>query len=580
MCKKRFIFLNIVILILFTGYSVAREIKEVNFTGKVTDTKGNPIAGAKVTVYEMHSDGVAGNILLQQVGEATTTENGRFLIVIPLPIKNTLMDGYIVAQKDGLSLGWTTLNMREDTDIDIKLGEPQQLQGVVVNLEGNPVAGAQVGVNLYQIETNSEGEAKKQWLPGIAPLQELTAETDSKGEFAFDSLPAETRVDLLVRADDMATIYTYSIQSTGPRFRTGQTNIKISTPSEGRIAGQMIDTDTNQPIARRKFAVIPMDSKVFFYRSVCATDENGTFSIGRLRAGKYLIKGDGFEDIEIEVSSGKTSELIIRTPKLLYGRILRHDDQVPFCDTEPWPGAKVHVRYDSSKYGLLRSCIDRDGYFALPISEEEFHKLERGELEISIYYPSDTEEYFYGIVGKFPAKKLSIEKEKAGVAKPFDIAARILVSQMSLEPPFIKGKPLPELKEFGSELSAIDNNDKSILVCFFDMEQRPSRNFMTQFRKKAEDLKAKDITVVAVQAAKVEQEKLEEWITQNNISFPIGMIQIDSSTEFVKVEETLHLTWGAQSLPWLILTNKEHVVIAEGFAVNELDEKITSLKEK
>jgi protocatechuate 3,4-dioxygenase beta subunit len=170
MCKKRFIFLNIVILILFTGYSVAREIKEVNFTGKVTDTKGNPIAGAKVTVYEMHSDGVAGNILLQQVGEATTTENGRFLIVIPLPIKNTLMDGYIVAQKDGLSLGWTTLNMREDTDIDIKLGEPQQLQGVVVNLEGNPVAGAQVGVNLYQIETNSEGEAKKQWLPGIAPL--------------------------------------------------------------------------------------------------------------------------------------------------------------------------------------------------------------------------------------------------------------------------------------------------------------------------------------------------------------------------------------------------------------------------
>jgi hypothetical protein len=119
-----------------------------------------------------------------------------------------------------------------------------------------------------------------------------------------------------------------------------------------------------------------------------------------------------------------------------------------------------------------------------------------------------------------------------------------------------------------------------MLVCFFDMQQRPSRNCILQLSKRAEDLKVKNITVVAVQASKVEQAKLDEWITQNNISFPIGMIQIDSSTEFVKVEETLHLTWGAQSLPWLILTNKEHVVIAEGFAVNELDEKITSLKEK
>ncbi len=574
MYKKRLIFFNIIILILLAGHITAREIKEVNFTGKVLDVKGNPVAGAKVTAYEMHSDGIAGNILLRQAGEATTTKNGRFLIVIPLPTKHTLLGGYIVAQKDGSALGWASLNMREDAHINIKLSEPQQLQGVIANQAGESIGGAQVGASLYRIETDSEGKEKKEWLPGIMPLQELTAKTDSKGEFAFDNLPAETRVDLLIKAKGMATIYTYSTQSKGPRFKTGQTNIKISTPPEGLIAGQMVDTDTNQPIAGRKFAVIPTDSKVFFYRSVCTTDENGAFGIRGLRAGEYLIKGDGFENIEIEVSSGKTTELTIRTPRLMYGRILRYNNQAPFIDQEPWPGAKVHAKYNSSKYGLLRSCIDNQGYFALPITEGEFQKLEQDELEISIYYPSRTGEYFYGKVGKFPVEKLSTEKEKAGVMKPFDITTEMPVFQISPEPPYIKGKPLPALKEFGSELSTIDNNDKVILVCFFDCQQRPSRNCIPQLSKRAQELRAKDITVVAVQSSKIERAKLDEWIKENQIDFPVGMIKGDSSTEFVTVEETLHLTWGVQSLPWLILTDKKHVVVAEGFNIEELDGKL------
>jgi hypothetical protein len=35
-----------------------------------------------------------------------------------------------------------------------------------------------------------------------------------------------------------------------------------------------------------------------------------------------------------------------------------------------------------------------------------------------------------------------------------------------------------------------------------------------------------------------------------------------------------------RSLPWLILTDREHIVIAEGFNVNELDDKMTELGEK
>jgi len=38
-------------------------------------------------------------------------------------------------------------------------------------------------------------------------------------------------------------------------------------------------------------------------------------------------------------------------------------------------------------------------------------------------------------------------------------------------------------------------------------------------------------------------------------------------------EEKARFTWGVRSLPWLILTDKRHVVTAEGFALGELEDK-------
>jgi len=131
-------------------------------------------------------------------------------------------------------------------------------------------------------------------------------------------------------------------------------------------------------------------------------------------------------------------------------------------------------------------------------------------------------------------------------------------------------KPLPELKDLRIDLSPVDTNNKMILVCFWDMEQRPSRNCIMRLAKQAQQLKQKGVTVVAVQASKIDENKLNEWVKKNNIPFPIGMVQGD-------VEKT-RFAWGVRSLPWLILTDEEHIVRAEGFGINELDEKITTLR--
>ena len=115
------------------------------------------------------------------------------------------------------------------------------------------------------------------------------------------------------------------------------------------------------------------------------------------------------------------------------------------------------------------------------------------------------------------------------------------------------------------------------MICFFDMQQRPSRNCLMQLSKRANDLKEKGVVSIAIQTSKVEQEKLGEWIKENDIAFPVGMIQADPSTELGTGEEQTRFTWGVKSLPWLILTDTEHIVTAEGFALSELDEKIKEI---
>ncbi len=143
---------------------------------------------------------------------------------------------------------------------------------------------------------------------------------------------------------------------------------------------------------------------------------------------------------------------------------------------------------------------------------------------------------------------------------------------LSIRPPSLVGRPLPELKDLKINISPADVSDKMLLVCFWDMEQRPSRNCIMRLAKQAQQLKQKGVTVVVVQASKIDGNALNQWVKKYKIPFPVGMVQGD--------EEKARFAWGVKSLPWLILTDKQHTVQAQGFSINELNERIATLKEK
>jgi len=540
---------------------------KVTCTGKVVDTQGRPIAGAKVTAYEMRSDGIAGNMLLNQTGEVTTAEDGAFIFTMPKRERGIFVECYIVAIKQDLSLGWIVWTMREDTESNIQLGEPEKLEGVIVDEAGNPVAGAEVRANLFRTLEAREGEEKSEWLPGIPPFRELITQTNRQGRFLFSNLPADLEVDLLVKAEGKATIFTWRAESEKPAFKAGQTDIRVVLPDEARIEGQIVDPDTGRGIARVKFAVVFTGSGVYFYRFVCTTDDNGEFSIGGLQNSEYLIRGrrgDPLPWTYVNAKSGQTKKVKIGANKIYYGRIVFEDGSPVVITPEPWPGAKTKiylVEEGKTSRGSIVD-IDKEGLLKLPLSQEQYQQLQSGKAWFEVLIPYTNKKAYHG-EDVFAYDLLATDKAKAGVVR---------IPRPKREPESVVGKLLFELKAFNIDLSQTSTQNRIILACFFDMQQRPSRYFLRELARRAQQLEQKGVTVVAIQASKIDENALNKWVKNDDISFAVGMVRGDA--------EKNKFAWGIRALPWLILADRNRVISAEGFGLGELYEKIEAVAEK
>jgi len=131
----------------------------------------------------------------------------------------------------------------------------------------------------------------------------------------------------------------------------------------------------------------------------------------------------------------------------------------------------------------------------------------------------------------------------------------------------IRGKPLPDLKELG--LSATEINDKPILLCFCDIDQRPSRQCLSSLAKKSDDLAARRVVLAIVQVSQTDLSKYRAWLKDSGVAASVHVFAGDFQAR--------KAAWGVQSLPWLVLTDKDRIVRAEGFGFDDLESKIKVL---
>jgi hypothetical protein len=132
----------------------------------------------------------------------------------------------------------------------------------------------------------------------------------------------------------------------------------------------------------------------------------------------------------------------------------------------------------------------------------------------------------------------------------------------------LKGRPLPDLATVnlaGDTASA----EKPVLLCLFDAGQRPSRHVVSQLNEQVAALRQKNLCVLGVQAAPTSDEAFNGWKSASPVSFPVGRVTGESEKS----------KWASSvtTMPWLILTDASHKVVAEGFSLDEVDDQLQKL---
>ncbi|MBN1359258.1 MAG: redoxin domain-containing protein [Sedimentisphaerales bacterium] len=138
--------------------------------------------------------------------------------------------------------------------------------------------------------------------------------------------------------------------------------------------------------------------------------------------------------------------------------------------------------------------------------------------------------------------------------------------EVTVEKPgsLLPGNSLPSFDGIDIDLPK-EAEGRAWLICFFDFQQRPSRQALLQLAGQVATLERRGVQVIGVQAAQTDHAELDAWRKDNQVSFPVGTVAAHP--------EQRRSTWGVRALPWLILADKEHVVVvAGGLSLDELDE--------
>jgi protocatechuate 3,4-dioxygenase beta subunit len=436
--------------------------------------------------------------------------------------------------------GTVTINEGDTENIDLQLSSKPTVSGIIRDENGKPLQGVKLKVlpfsGIENIETNSEGKFNFSWNPGGLqslmsgrPMEAILLCMYEQGNLAIAVPLDEGSQKLDIKLKPGITIKGKVTDSNGVGITKANINFMLR---QDMWASTILPNNSIKPDTDGSFKIEAMPTECRYELTISAN-------------------GYGSEKIDINTDNAVKNILEIKPVKLLQANLTVSGIVV---DEQNNPLANVQVScysYNNNQPDGLRTKTDSQGRFT-------FTGVCRGIFDIRVSVNE-------------PNRKLTATFITEGGASNVKIVAQNILSLSSRSTATTKRVPsmvsngLPDLYDVGVE-SLWEANDKAVLVCFFDYQQRPSRNTVLQLAKQADNLKSKDIFVLLIQASTIDETTLKSWLKENNISYKIGVIRAD--------EEQTKYTWGVNALPWLILTDKQHIVTAEGFTINEIAEKL------
>jgi protocatechuate 3,4-dioxygenase beta subunit len=382
----------------------------------------------------------------------------------------------------------------------------------------------------------------------ICPMGNQHISSDSQGKFEINFDPSSWGSSVPVMY--LVARYEKDNLATAVEIEENTRTINIKLKPAITITGRIVDTNDKGLGGVRISANLMESNWGSTIANAIISDAEGRFEVKAIPADqKYNIvitsAGYGQKNTGFNAEDAINNRLDIGKITLLPAN-LTVSGVVVDNTGKPVANVRVSVSGDNqpAQYDIT---TDVEGKFTA--------KACKGTIQISAYLNQGGSPTLFG----------NVSAEGGATDVRIVISSSSSTSSTQRQPLPLIGKQLPELKDLAIP-SLPDTAGKMVLVCFFDYEQRPSRNCIMQLNTRAQELKTKGIELIIVQASKIDKAQLDKWLKENNISFPVGMLEKD--------EEQTRFSWGVKALPWLILTDKSHKVITEGFALSELDEKV------
>ena len=411
-----------------------------------------------------------------------------------------------------------------------------------------------------------EGVRRLDWRDGSASYQHITVDISSITTRREDIPESLFRIDF----PEGAGIYNVISGLTTVKGRPLKTYRQIVNTGDAFIAGKVLDEDDS---AVSGVVVAPMlvrakqsDGRyrlklIQVYDRPCAiTDSKGRFAIELEEEGEYELQifPDDFVDMRVRnVPLGKHDlKIILRRGGTVIGSVVRMmtGRNLPVANVEVTVEEADRRSRTTFRRHRFRTKTDSEGRFRIKHLDMLMPTRETRDSANPQYVP-----LVWQIRCGSTSQTVRFEDDKN--TQEVDL---VLKPDLEDAVPLI-GRVLPDFEGIKINLVMDQIKDKIMLICFFDMNQRPSRNYILRLAEQSEELRQKGISLAAVQAVKVDDNKLSNWVKENSIPFPVGAIQDN--------EECIRFDWAVCSLPWVILTDRKQIVTAEGFGLDELNRK-------
>jgi len=491
------------------------ELKPANLklAGQVLDADDKPVVGCFVN---LNGDG-------QPNGNATADSQGRFVFghVCEGPAQ--------VYSNSGRSYGNVSAE-GGDTNVVLKLGttyssspgaKEHKLKGIVTDDAGQPAADAMVAVfpnnGTRWVKTGAKGEFNLAW--SLQPWQAqagnalLVVRELARSLAATEELPEDT-TNLNVKLKPALTV-------------TGQVRKADDSPLTGAQVGLWLKAGRSYDQLNEQMSQVNAEGR---YEIKCLPPD-AQYTV-------YAIAKDyGKNQQQVEPASDtnriELAPFVLKlADRLIAGQVLNDTDK-------PASGVNIQLSGDGQPDGNMTT--DSKGRFHFQVCE--------GQIRLFAYSQSGSGNAQATVEAGDTNIVMSLSSSPGGVRQP---PRRAL----------LKGSTLPDLSAMNLAADAVPAG-QPVLLCLFDASQRPCRHIIHLLDEQVTALRQKNVSVLGIQAAVISDESFNEWKSAGGVSFPVGRVT-EGSGKSKWVSEV-------SSLPWLILADSTHQVVAEGFSLDELD---------